>query len=581
MPKGAVHRNEPAKNYKYKMDITSSPETGDNESNVHAIIRLTWGLEYSPTVTGIEVKCILNNTALDVATTTTTITTPWGTEVFNDSGWSNPTEILVEIDDQFLSVSPSCGFTYGFEELRLYIGGVLRKTITANGQSGDGFDLRHDILYGNIQSNVAQPIPACLYVEPTVGPSECLYTFDEQPTQERTFSSSMEIGYQWWDGSLWQSDDISFKTPPTATCDCGTPVSHPGGTISWEVNLTSVWEYSITKTEVGVFECSCTIRGTSVLDWYTTETTHQSIPTVKIIPETSEIFDHLTETTITCNDNTDITSSTTTELETFCNVDVIDLYGEAITYCRDELEPPPICGAEEECEPPFPTYLNTVCCFSYDYSISWPTLPQCTVILEPSITHDIYFGHMYSGAISDNDVYLTNSTFNIPIDEYITNSTLTNTGDITSFSLSVSKDGIVYASYISEADGPNYKISTNQGTTWSTEIALPFTGSPKYIKCETNKQNGDVLFMCFKYISGTSGPGYLYCIRYNSGLTSIPAEEQVIDSSGNPIEIEDESFDVSWGTEYGMFILTCKLSGDTAPSYLSSADSGKSFTEVY
>jgi len=189
--------------------------------------------------------------------------------------------------------------------------------------------------------------------------------------------------------------------------------------------------------------------------------------------------------------------------------------------------------------------------------------------------HNNATGEYYYAYVLNNNIYVNRSIYILASSEdEVTQVTFTSNAD--SPSLLISPDGILYVVY-NKGTSVYYRVSTDQGLTWNTEVLL-FT--EKY-RCRTAVQesNGDILFVSFGYVSGTSGPGYLYSIPYNSGDVSFPSPTIIKDQTGSNIVVEEGSFDVS--AVSGQILLYCRLSGDTVNSHFCSKDGGLTFDRIF
>lgn len=119
--------------------------------------------------------------------------------------------------------------------------------------------------------------------------------------------------------------------------------------------------------------------------------------------------------------------------------------------------------------------------------------------------------------------------------------------------------------------------SDDAGATWSTEVSL---GAWKYPRVAANR-SGTLLFMGFKYISGSSGPGRLFSRFQMAGDASPSAEAAIGDDVVLEIIFADELFDIVDAKDSaGRWVLVARKNVDTDVSEFHSFDEGKTWEVI-
>lgn len=118
--------------------------------------------------------------------------------------------------------------------------------------------------------------------------------------------------------------------------------------------------------------------------------------------------------------------------------------------------------------------------------------------------------------------------------------------------------------------------SFDEGKTWSVESSL---GEWKYPRVAANR-SGTLLFMGFKYISGSSGPGELF-FRFQMAGDASPSAEAAITEGELLFPFADERFDIVDAKDSaGRWVLTGRKDGGTDVSELHSFDEGKTWEVI-
>jgi len=192
-----------------------------------------------------------------------------------------------------------------------------------------------------------------------------------------------------------------------------------------------------------------------------------------------------------------------------------------------------------------------------------------------AIEHNKFNGEYWYAFVTSGNLFVGRSKFYFPtIDDSITQVTYSNNSSKPC--LMFAPNGVLYIVYNS---GSNvvYRTSTDQSLTWSSEIIL-FSGKTN-VRSTVNDFNNDIVFSAFGYISGSSGPGYLYVIPYGGGDISLPSEVIAKDSTGANLRLADNSYDLNFLA--GQLVLMCNKDGDSFYSHYCSKDNGLSFDKVF
>lgn len=228
-----------------------------------AIVRISWGIEYSAGATGIDAQV---RTWVAFGTSTenyqATLTTPWGTYT-TATGTGYPASYLtkIELDDVEFSVAADCdAWSFAFSELRWYVDGALTQTITAKSLSGTGYDERWNLIEnisdGSINPEQGVALPGC----------------EESARDVRIFAQNNPGGYRYRTSAgpgAWTSDAVTLASiaVPTPVWDCSVELgtsctcteSLPtiSGTDSWST-VTEVDSRNIlTYTDLGIVALDC------------------------------------------------------------------------------------------------------------------------------------------------------------------------------------------------------------------------------------------------------------------------------------------------------------------------------------
>jgi hypothetical protein len=191
------------------------------------------------------------------------------------------------------------------------------------------------------------------------------------------------------------------------------------------------------------------------------------------------------------------------------------------------------------------------------------------------IVHDRNTGEYFYCYLINNDLWVNRSySLHPTVEDEITQ--ITFSADVSEPAIIIAPDGVLYVVY-TRGTNVYYRSSTDQSLSWNSEILL-FSGKSK-CRIATNHENNDVVFVAFGYVSGTSGPGYLYSIPYGGGDISLPSPTIIKDQTATNIVVADEQFDISYIS--GQVYLLCKLDGSSLHSHYSSKDGGLTFDKIF
>jgi hypothetical protein len=580
MVQGAIHKNESARDYRFRADSTSTHGTTHSVAlSSTSRLRILWGKSYSAGVTGIEVKLYSNETSGGVQSQVATLTTPWGTFTVSSATWVSSHTTRVELDDTTLVVNRDCTFTLTFSELRWYVNGTLEETISGKTVTGINFDLRKDVVFLEAHVNEDHPVMVCTDTAPS--PLTCALSFAAEPTYSDNVANSVTGGYQWYNGTTWVADSVQLKTVtwPSTTCSCGGTHPTPSETDSYNVTVISDYSEQLSKTNEGNFTCTCPTSG--YITWNIWRKNLDALfrqSWVNIIPDSSGIKDHRCVALIECPGDSDTQTTNSTESDTYMEMYILDNNIEVETYCSKVLSSIP-CPVGEECTP-IPDFENSSCCQYNEATIFWPSDEPCVRIGDKAYAHDLFmYGPSYAAYVSDDNLVILSTYYAVPESSSIAEVTVTATGKVTSPEVVSTPRGIVFASYTYDDSSTYLTFSTDYGRSWSTP-SLMLSGY-KYVRMAVCP-DGTVVFIGFSYVSGSSGPGYLGVVRYYGGSTSMPSVESVVDETGTAIQVADEQFDISHSANTrGQMLLFCKIYGDSDFSFHVSMDFGKSFKQAY
>ena len=584
--RGCFHINRPATDYEIGYTITRSLSSNVGTPMLaQAKSSFYYGVESGGFVCDINQR----DDGTGIETWELDLTTQWGN--YSTSGSGVAPVIRHEIDNVVLTVDLFCRWTFEFTEYRLYFDNVLEHTIAGGSHSGLDFDLRSDTFRFYTRC-LAEDDEEGIYTCPAGAIWDCSGAV---PSFARSNIATCAITAYWTYRELsgsWQFDDLDIKTIgfPATECVCIAPgeaeILLPY-TSSQEIFLESFFldGVSVVPDEI---DCDCTDgNGTGFIRFYVYETTRTyqySRTEISCMPITSGLYDHVETAEIICEEDSDTETNTIDyNPDTFCSFDRHRELHQTVVFCyTTELIGPEPCytsvpGANDNCDVDFD---NSHCCVVYNDSSTWVELSCLSGVEGIDSTHNRQTAEYHVALVSFGDVYVINSQFSSPIDQ--TSAQVTDTGDCSYPSIEYSENGFLYVAY-RDGNQVKYKLSRDKGETWDSETNM-FTGLHKYPRVASVK-DGTLVFTAFKYISGTTGPGYLYVIPFGAGDISLPTPIQVQYRVGAgslvPIEVEDEVFDVSYGNDkYGQLVLICKLSGNSAPNYFTTHDYGKTYREI-
>ena len=224
-------------------------------------------------------------------------------------------------------------------------------------------------------------------------------------------------GYEWYNGSSWVADPVSLKSisNPTSTCGCITALPTVSESESYTVRVDAAYQDIKTKTDLGTSSCSCPTSGGQTWDfWKWNLVNHYSTAWVDVIPNTSGIEAHVTEAEVTCYEDSDTSSVSSTETETYGQEKVEIWNLEVEKYCAHNVSSTP-CPVGEECTG-LPTYTSSGCCTYIRNEVSWPTEPPC-LVEGPGVQYDVAHGLTHWRAYieaTSGKVYVGYTANNLP-----------------------------------------------------------------------------------------------------------------------------------------------------------------------
>lgn len=556
-------------------------------------LKILWGNPFQTDVHGIQVNVQNLRDFGGTETFSYSLLTPWGVGIDfadSESGWQDRT-VRLDMDDVVLTVNAQCEWTLEFSELRFYIddtmgGWILKHTITSQSEAGIDFDYRlnHSFMESNSAlSDIVAPSEGSGCTNTITCLDDWYGTSDHNPETNSTTSG----GWRWMEPGDpdWTNDEVRILpvTIPSMSCDC----SATQNTIEFDVNnssfaiqLSSKYSFDWSK----VLGCSYTCEYADVKctedweGWFLTEEWDIRNMSITAVDINSPIFDHVIYGRVECNASTDEDSTATTEVIAYSEFVNTAKFWSCLITCDRLAGPPCTPGLDPPvCSGDCPT---TASCFNKKESESeWPNLPPCAdTVSQLDCCHFWPTNEYYAAYIKRMNVWVRRNTFSLPIVGYTQEVQITSVGGCSYPAVAILPADRLYVAYVRGGNSV-YKFSNDQGRTWSNEISL-ITNS-KYPRMAIGP-DGTIVWSAFKYISGSSGPGKIHIISYGPGASSIPSTVIAKDETGSDIEVEDDTFDISFSSDpHGRWLLFAKRSGETSPTHFASADDAKTFVEVY
>lgn len=388
--RGAIHANQAAQNYRFRMDMTSS-HTSTVASDIFAakgVLEIRWG-GGATHVIKVTVANTYDASLGTPSVQTITIADFWSADTtVTGTAWGTPRAILVEIDNAVLTVASDCDWDLAFDEIRVYVDTVLKKTITTNTDSGTGFDFRNDTvsLTATVQDGITQPT----FVgssSPTSG--SCGFSYASYTTRTSSCSCSLEGGWQFKVGSTWTSDTVEINNPslPTSTCTCVPSPNFPAFVTghdydSWYLVAEAYYELNNTKTLGDLERCDCDGADPGYEErqyWDYTYAYQYKIAALHAMPRASLIYDHDYYAYTDCVIDTDTepsTPATVTESLTYVKQETFSDKRTSLIHCWD-LVAAVACLGGNPCNPAFPTLTDAICQTQVTTTVTWPTAPDC------------------------------------------------------------------------------------------------------------------------------------------------------------------------------------------------------------
>lgn len=366
-----IHKNVAARDCQFLMSMTATaggPATNGQYDAVsfEGILTETWGLSYSPGVTGIQAS-ILKINATGGWQSVVSVATPWGSYTPSAVlGAISSGAIRILMAGAQLTVRSDCTFTLTFTSLTVYvtIGGGSEATVMTVGPqsvSGSGYDERQNAT--TLTPNMPIGLP---------GPLSCSTTTFGSATD----SVSVSGGYEYFSGGAWTADSVGFDGSSTGgTCSCLTALPSITGLNSGNVTVGSQVSSSVTSTSI-----SGDCPGCIPEDWTGFQITADSTLTtssVTVKDANTSVGSQNVATSWACalspgGDTSGSGSTTSTPGSTTC---ASNRSAERYVNQTDRCYNPPV----PECEVGFtcPGPFGYGCIYVGNATLSWPTLPPC------------------------------------------------------------------------------------------------------------------------------------------------------------------------------------------------------------
>lgn len=415
--------NKPGRKYREYADFVNLlVNAGSAPISVFTSVwRLLYGSAYDDLVNGIQVTTTTEN---DPSTTGTGYTivlhTPWGTHTLSGSTFLTSALSKIEIDPPagggpILTLNADCSWVFAFDELRWYVdlgaGYVLRKTISAQSQSGINFDKRLNAWYALPQATEFPNLTI-------LGPPICADTYAHQTVITEDATASIGGGWEWDDGAGWNSDSIALDTlaVPVITCDCTKVIPTITGSDSMDLLVTSLYFHDVTKVNNGHVTCPCG-TGTAILDtWRTTDEQRTELAEIYAYPSDWGILKTTVHTEAWCNaSETSPADVTTVEAVTYCAVYLSVNVAKGYRDCNSIFEQHcgPIIDPDDDGDPAtgcvsfaygFCTYLGIAV-------LTHPDHPPCADAIEDVDDLQSPGGEHYVAYTAGGEVWVNGSPF--------------------------------------------------------------------------------------------------------------------------------------------------------------------------
>ena len=470
----------------------------------------TWGNGFSAGTTGWKIAISTNTddpTIIgDQTVYTITFSCPWHADVVvTAASWLSSASCRVEVDDELL-VGTCDTFTHSFSELRFKVGATTHLTVSAQSDSGTGYDPRHNI---DAISTIATSNPA-LPSDPT-GPG-C--TADFPGASDIVQSSTADITGGWRytrdGGSTWTYPDIAIEFPSVPDepgCSGCVPTYGFTYTNSWDVYVHSRIYLRDLTIDGGIVTCSCAGGSTGTAHaWSIEQTFHSLTSSVNLHRKDGPIVKHNYLVSATCNGGApDEESGTVTGAYTICELTQDAGEGFWRSCCLKYLTPficPP--GVPVTCD--FDC-TEVSCLYLLEFIITWPDKPNCSDASGPNYIVQDNMGRLHLATIKRGDIWYKRSNDTRSADGWVSTVQVTTRGDIRKCAFdydSIYKRIELY--YETTAHDVYYTYSVgDEGQTWHTP-ALVGSNMIDFFTA-TNHMNDDRIRCWFVYNSGTSGPG--------------------------------------------------------------------------
>ncbi|MCE9559261.1 MAG: hypothetical protein K8R88_09940 [Armatimonadetes bacterium] len=573
MPKGAIHVNESARKYQFRLDSTSSYiASGTTTYSVTGYLRIYWG-----STPHIQVK-FENWFDGTVEHHQIVFSSPWAADTtVSGSGWVDPETILVEIDAGLLNVAEDCDYEFSFDEIRFRVGGTLEETIAADSDTGIGFDLRRDVVE-------IEAIPMELYAVPVCESSGsaasgvCGTDYAGYTETNVGCSIGLTAAYQWDTGSGWTSDEVREKAVPAivdSACECKPTATwasfEPGhSNDSWYITLDAEYSNIITKT-LGSLETRTCPGGYQIRQyWHYDQIFNLNSVEVHAIPTGSKIYKHRYYSKLDCGTHIDEQYSDVVETRTYVEQDIYGDRRTGRTWCHYLVDGEPCYDPGTDFDPPFPVTTDEWCCTKLTASVTWPDEPSCT---EPTMggvanSHTPYGFYMRAQSGASGILAQTKYGARPIAGVFDVSGFVTTDPDALNPCLDITPRLDIFCVY--ELSGTVYEaMSQDHCATWSTPVSVASGVNPR----TGHDDAGSRWRAWFVYNSGSSGPGKMHIQSRAAGDTAYGSVTTVA------IDIEPVGFDITAPPErQGAWIWAAVASGDTTPSEWKSTDFGVTWT---
>ena len=485
--------------------------------------------------------------------------------------------VRVEIDGLNLKVPAPCKESvWSFEELRIYVNGVLEYTLGAT-SGGDAYSHRKNWLELKALDEFT-PSRACGAACPG---SPAL--IDPRSTLRGGYQIDFGSGYVSETVDIDNSAALEPDEPECRdSCDCILDLPDITGTDSYDVVVEAMKYHNETQTD-SIQECYCfnhpEILG-GIVAMHEVDTDHrEQAAWVHIVSVDHGITLTRRRWDTCCGCSCEPTDPECTyretddeEPHTICESSR-SVYGWITKlFCFNGLVACP--DPEEGCI----GFEDDICVYSASIVVSWPKEPACDDDLECRSPHNArdFLGRLTRVSECGGRLWLLRADAGSPRSGW-DHELLWGSNIETPRGLWTNQFNYEMV-YRDSSDGSVYWTrSTDDQQTFETP--QEFFMAAKYP--DSFKDARYVGYAVFKHDSGSSGPGKIY-LRIQGPADNTPgAEFPVADAVGVPISFADDSFGIT-APKIGPapWILSATKAGDTVPTEFESTDVGESWEEV-